>query len=437
MPMPVILIVDDAVENVLMLKHLLNDIGKIVFAKDGETALEQAARHKPDLVLLDVVMPGIDGHETCRRLKADPATRDIPVIFITGNDAEDDEARGLALGAIDYITKPFAPAIVRARVKNHLALVQAHADLRSANTALRKFKAAVDSSSAAILITDCEARIEYVNAAFTDITGYDAAEMMGSVPELLRNGATVEDETEGERELWQVIMNGSTWRGELCRGRKDGSLLWEDIAIAPVYDDAGAITHIVSVNSDITRRKAMEEELRQQAITDALTGLANRRRLMEAGAHEVKRSLRSGEPLSLLIADIDHFKRVNDTLGHTAGDAVIRQIGEISASEIRSFDTAGRLGGEEFAVILPLTDATGAYELAERLRARIATSPAIWEGKPIHASVSIGVAQADPDNATFVSMLSRADDALYEAKRAGRDCVCVARETPRTTVRES
>ena len=427
--MPVILIVDDAVENVLMLKHLLNDIGTIVFAKDGAAALQQAARHRPDLVLLDVVMPGMDGHETCTRLKADPATRDIPVIFITGADAESDEARGLSLGAIDYITKPFAPAIVRARVQNHLALIRAHADLRAANSDLRKFKAAVDSSSAAILITDRDARIEYVNAAFSEITGYTHDEMIGSVPELLRNGATVEDDKAGERDLWQIIMDGATWRGELCRGRKDGTLLWEDIAIAPVYDDSGAITHIVSVNSDITRRKAMEEELRQQAVTDSLTGLANRRRLMEAGTHEVQRAQRSYEPVSLLVLDIDHFKQINDSLGHAAGDVVIRTIAQVCVAQVRSFDTAGRLGGEEFAVILPMTDASGAFELAERLRAAIAATIVEWDGKAVQATVSIGVAQTDGEVPTFATLLGRADDALYQAKRDGRNCVRVAATT--------
>jgi signal transduction histidine kinase len=126
----VILIVDDVMENIRLLKNLLQDVGHIVFARNGQEALAQAARHTPDIILLDVVMPGMDGHETCRRLKSDPVTSEIPVIFVTGNDAESDEEQGLALGAIDYITKPYAPAVVRARVQNHLALVRAHSEVR-------------------------------------------------------------------------------------------------------------------------------------------------------------------------------------------------------------------------------------------------------------------------------------------------------------------
>ncbi len=119
--MAVILIVDDAVENIRILKALLQDLGQIVFSRDGADALRQAAHHRPDIVLLDVIMPDMDGYETCRRLKAQPGTSAIPVIFVTGAENESDRAQGLAAGAVDYITKPFVPEIVRARVQAHLS----------------------------------------------------------------------------------------------------------------------------------------------------------------------------------------------------------------------------------------------------------------------------------------------------------------------------
>jgi CheY-like chemotaxis protein len=177
--MPVILVADDVVENIRILKNALGDLGDVVFARDGEEALAQAMRHRPDIILLDVGMPVLDGRQVCRRLKADEGTRGIPVIFITAAGAEEDEERGLALGAIDYITKPFAPAIVRARVKNHLALMKATAALRDANDSLRKYKAAVDASSAGIVITDRQALVEYANAAHGALTGSDAAALIG------------------------------------------------------------------------------------------------------------------------------------------------------------------------------------------------------------------------------------------------------------------
>jgi len=270
-----------------------------VFAKDGEAALAQAELHQPDLVLLDVMMPGMDGYETCRRLKARDKTKDVAVIFITGADGEAEEATGLGLGAIDYITKPFAPAIVRARVQNHLALVRANEELRAAN-----------------------------------------------------------------------------------------------------------------------------EMLQRLAVTDALSGLANRRRFLEVGSQELERARRSGGLLCVLMLDIDHFKAINDTHGHPAGDAVIQAVARTLSDGVRSIDLAGRLGGEEFAVLLPITDCKGAVELADRLRERIASQAIPWEnGQELRVTVSVGVAQGTPKTRTFEALLGAADQALYRAKNAGRNRV--------------
>lgn len=427
---PAILIVDDVMENVRLLKNLLQDIGRIVFAVDGFGALEQAQRHRPDIILLDVHMPGIDGYETCRRLKAAPETRDTPVLFITGADGEQDEARGLAQGAIDYITKPFSPDVVRVRVLNQLALMRAQAELRSANDAMRKFKAAVESSSNSIMITDRHARIEYVNLAFAGMSGYSAQEALGQTPALLKSDMMTDDTY---AELWHTILRGENWRGELCNRRKDGSLFWQDVAIAPVFDCAGTITHFVGISSDITQRKKMEEELRSLAVTDALTGVGNRRHLIEVGERELARMRRSGEPLCVLMLDIDHFKRINDTHGHTAGDVVLKAFARVCTETLRSLDTIGRLGGEEFAVVLPMTDLHGALELAERVRARVAAYEVDWEhAAPIRFTVSIGVAQAMMTAADFAFLLGHADQALYVAKKSGRNRVVAAADAIRS-----
>ena len=303
--MPIILIVDDVTENVRLLKNLLQDFGQIVFARDGLEALVQAQRHRPDIVLLDVMMPGLDGYETCRRLKTGEETQDIPVIFITGADGESDEAKGLAVGAIDYITKPFAPAIVRARVQNHLALVRATTELRQANDALRE----------------------------------------------------------------------------------------------------------------------MEQELRRLATTDALTGIANRRRLIELGVQELQRAQRTDDPVCVMMLDIDHFKHINDSYGHPAGDAVIQALANLCSDSIRTVDAVGRLGGEEFAILLPITEGPGALELAERLRLRVAAYAVPWEGTTIQFTISIGVAQRDAQSADFAALIGLADQALYLAKNAGRNRV--------------
>lgn len=421
--MPVILIVDDAIENVRLLKNLLQDFGQVVFARNGLSALEQAALHHPDIVLLDVMMPELDGYETCRRLKADPATSETPVIFITGADADSEEEKGLSLGAIDYITKPFVPAIVRSRVKNHLALVKANAALREANAALRKFKAAVDCSSAAIAITDAQAKIDYVNSAFAAARGISEPDLLGQVPALLQPGLSPEKGLD----LHASLMAGRAWRGEVCSKAADESEIWEDVSCSPVYDEEGHVSHIVAIHADITQRKIMEEELRKQAVTDALTGVSNRRRLMEVGEKEVLRRKRSNEALAALMLDIDHFKRVNDTWGHPAGDAVIRALATRCTEIVRGSDTVGRLGGEEFAIILPMTDLARAMDLAERIRVRISAEPVVWEGQSIPFTVSIGVADAQDSTGDFATLIGRADAALYAAKQGGRNRVVADR----------
>ncbi len=412
---PVILVADDVVENVRLLKNLLQDLGTVVFARNGAEALQQAARHQPDIVLLDVAMPDIDGYETCRRLKADPVTRAIPVIFITAADAEQDEATGLALGAIDYITKPFAPAVVRARVQNQLALVKASA-------ALRKFQAAVDHSATGIVITDRDALVEYVNDAFVVMSGYRPDEVLGKTPALLK---AFDPPGETYEALVASIESGQAWRGELQTRRKDGSLSWEDISVSPIFDPAGAVTHFVAIKSDINRRKEMEQALRELAVTDPLTGVANRRRLMELGAQEVQRAQRTQEPLSVLMVDIDHFKRVNDTRGHPAGDAVIRALARIAGESVRAMDTVARMGGEEFAVMLPMADSRVAAEIAERLRESVAKAAVEWEAEPICFTVSVGAAQMGRETRDFDMLLGIADESLYRAKHGGRNCVVV------------
>jgi diguanylate cyclase (GGDEF)-like protein len=203
----------------------------------------------------------------------------------------------------------------------------------------------------------------------------------------------------------------------------DGGTAWEDVSVAPIADSDGAVTHFVTITTDISARKAMEERLREMAVTDPLTGALNRRRFMELGQQEFHRIRRTGEPLSVLMLDIDHFKRVNDTRGHPAGDAVIKALANFAKQAVRALDTVARLGGEEFAALLPMTPQDAAAEVGERIRAIVAASPVAWEGVPIAFTVSIGAAQVTPATANFEALLANADQALYEAKHGGRNRV--------------
>lgn len=419
--MATILIVDDQVENIRLLKHTLHQLGHIVFAQSGDAALAQVATYRPDIILLDVVMPGIDGYATCRALKSDPSTAHIPVIFISSRDATEDEEKGLAAGAIDYVTKPFVPAIVQARVRNHLALIRAHADLTRANDTLRKFHAAIEFSPAGIMITDDQGRIEFVNPAFAAASGYAPEELIGQTPAMLRSEVSTREEIEG---LWQTIRDRRVWRGELCNRRRDGNSAWEDVAIGPVIDENGDVTHYVAVYSDITLRREMEEELRRLAVTDALTGVANRRQLLQMGEQALRRAERNSGELSVLLLDIDYFKKINDTLGHPAGDSALVGLAQVANAIVRNVDLVARLGGEEFAVLLPDTPLEGAVDVAERLRRAVADKVFMGpEGQRIGFTISLGCASVKEGVRNFAELLSLADQALYSAKQGGRNRV--------------
>lgn len=310
-PLPCLLIVDDDPVSVVQLQRVLEGQARIAVATSGEEALNEIHAHAPDLVLLDAAMPGRCGFDICMAIKSDPATADLPVIFITGQTSTESETRALTIGAIDFIRKPGDPAVVRARVRAHLAL------------------------------------------------------------------------------------------------------------------------------------KRKTDELRRLTTVDGLTGIANRRAFDELLGIEWRRAMRHQQPLSLLLADIDHFKLYNDAYGHVAGDACLRQVAQtISASTQRAGELAARFGGEEFAVILPHLGAAQAQEFAQRLCAAIEAQGIAHAASPVaaHVTVSIGVASvvcpctADTSKTAKCSdcdcfehcrhaadaLIALADGALYIAKRNGR-----------------
>ncbi|HYD67671.1 diguanylate cyclase [Azospirillum sp.] len=304
-------------------------------------------------------------------------------------------------------------------------------DRRRAERELRTFSSAIAQSTAAVIIADADARIEYVNPAFERLSGHTLAEVKGRTPAAFRSPNV-------SRDTYQphiaAVRRGEGWRGEMLQRTKHGFDVWVSVAVSPVRDADGAITHFVALEEDISRRKQTERdlagmaaalersnrELERLAMMDALTGIANRRHFFAMAEREVALARRHQRPLGVLMLDIDHFKEINDHHGHAAGDEVLKQVARVALSVLRATDHIGRIGGEEFAVLLPDSDMDGAVATAERLREAI-EGAALSIGADVHCTVSVGVAEWAPRDASIEAALNRADAALYRAKREGRN----------------
>lgn len=280
---------------------------------------------------------------------------------------------------------------------------------------IRLQKVALESVANAVVITNTDGVIEWVNPAFTRLTGYDAAEAIGATPRLLRSG---NHSRAFYSRMWETLLAGETWHGEMYNRRRDGSVYAEEQTITPVRDESGAISHFVAVKQDITQRKQQEEKIRHLALHDSLTNLPNRR----AFDAMIRRIAHRGGPAALLVIDIDDFKFINDSSGHPVGDQLLSEIGQLLQKQLRPFDFLARLGGDEFVALLEDVDAEETQAIAERLRRSV---DELWfehDDAALHTTISIGVAPIDgtADPKIFVS---RADAALYAAKEHGKNRV--------------
>ncbi|MCX6058807.1 MAG: diguanylate cyclase [Chloroflexi bacterium] len=300
-------------------------------------------------------------------------------------------------------------------------------DRIKAEELLRKLSSAVTHSPSAIIITDVDGKIEYVNTNFTTITGYTSEEVLGRNPRILKSGLT---SVKVYEELWHALISGKEWRGEILNRKKNGDIFWEFASISAITDPSGRITHFVSVTEDISVRKAVEEkirilniELEKLAMTDFLTGLFNRRFFIQRSTDEVKRAKRNAEPMALLMLDFDEFKKVNDIFGHETGDLALQQVASVMSTSLREIDILGRMGGEEFAVLLPNTSLEEALLLAERVRQSIENISFEKIKGELKITASIGVASFTDEMSDIDDLLRNADWALYQAKSNGRNRV--------------
>jgi two-component system cell cycle response regulator len=448
-----ILVVDDVPANVKLLEvRLLSEYFEVLTAFNGADAIEICENGKVDVVLLDIMMPEIDGFEVCRRLKADRATSHIPVVMVTALDQVSDRIRGLECGADDFLTKPVNDLQLLTRVRSLVRLKMLTDELRlrastTRNIGIEELLGKKDP------LGDMRARLMLVDQRPTS---------QNRIRDMLMPVADVEVSSDPQAAFFQaaegnydciVVTTGLTGFDPLriCSQLRslDRTRFLPIILIAEHGEDDLVLRGLdLGVNDYLMRpvdeqeltarlrtqirRKRYNEELRssvaqtiEMAITDGLTGLHNRRYLDSHLVTLFERAASRNRPLSLMITDIDKFKPINDTYGHAAGDEVLRDFARRLRKNVRGIDLACRFGGEEFVVVMPDTEPHIAEKVAERIRHEIESMPfAIGGGtQSLPVTVSIGVASMIPGRDSVETLMKRADAALYEAKNTGRNRV--------------
>lgn len=277
---------------------------------------------------------------------------------------------------------------------------------------------ALTAAANAIFIADKTGHIIWVNEAFCRLSGYAAEDALGRTPAFLKSGK--QDES-FYRDLWQSVLAGGVWRGEVVEQRKDGGLYTVDEVITPLRNDEGEVTHFVAIQHDITSSKQKSEQERFLAYHDVLTALPNRAYFLRTLQQAIDRAARTQHVVAVSFLDLDNFKPTNDAFGHHFGDRLLVAVGERLSAAVRRTDTVARLGGDEFAILqADLPDANVAATLAEKLLRSVA-QPFVLDGKTVHVTASIGIAVYPTNGEDADTLLRNADNAMYRAKNLGRN----------------
>ncbi|WP_372942240.1 EAL domain-containing protein [Shewanella sp.] len=277
---------------------------------------------------------------------------------------------------------------------------------------------AIEQSPISMILTDTDSKIEYVNSAFEKISGYSAAEVLGQSTSMLKSGLTPKSLYS---ELWENITCGKAWQGELQNKKKNGDIFWEHAHIVPIFDNAGVTKHYLALKQDVTQYKQQEEKILHQAHYDSLTGLPNRLLSLERLAQMIKDAKRCNNKLAVLFLDLDDFKKVNDTLGHSVGDELLIQAAARLQNTIRSDDVVGRLGGDEFIILLSDIHQQADIELAANKLLQQFYLPFKLDNRELVSTISIGIALYPNDSVDAKELLRQADSAMYHSKEQGRN----------------
>ncbi len=482
-----ILVVDDIPANLTILTNILSEHGYTVRpAINGQIALKAAYHVPPDLILLDIMMPGMNGYDVCRQLKADDRTRDIPVVFISALDETGNKIKAFEHGGVDYVTKPFEAREVVARVDIHLALRRMQCQLQDQNyqlqqeihermrmeAALRGYNrelSIINTMSSRLQACQTETDMESILARsceqlFPEDSGYLALAdentiilkqccAWGGYPLtgrrfaiqdyalLLRDAATDDEERRAaelgaqleaehqisERSFAIDISGNDTLFGVFVMTmpqKPDHRQHAESLDVKWMMANS-VVEHYSLALANIRLREALQQE----AIRDPLTGLFNRRYMEEALGREARRAHRNHTEIGIIMLDIDYFKTVNDTHGHDAGDAVLQHLGALLTKTIRGGDIACRYGGEEFLLILPDISAGAIGHRAHKLLEHIRALRIVYRHQELLITMSMGVAMFPEHGTEVQTVVTAADSAMYQAKEQGRDQVVIASST--------
>ncbi|AFZ52318.1 EAL domain-containing protein [Cyanobacterium aponinum] len=534
-----IYIVDDDRINLSLIGRFLHKSGfNVVTNTDIFQAIREICQLVPDLILLDILMPDINGFTACSLLKKSSKTKDIPIIFLTALDSSEDKIKGLELGAIDYITKPIHYPELLSRVNTCLKISNLANSLKTQNRLLKseiearknaqislqkaekKLKTIINNhfhsmvvldldgkvlflneeaeklfnrtheqmvgntlgvplelnkigeleilrsqselitvemravpiiwnddnayllsfidisekkkmeqelkilyraseqSPASIVITNVEGNIQYVNSKFETVSGYKKEEVIGKNPRVLKSGYTHETDY---KNLWKTISNGKEWQGEFHNKRKNGELYWERALISPIFNSVGAITHYIAVKEDITEEKQQQLLLKYQAKYDYLTKIPNRNYALEKVHKLLNQAEENKYNTGLMFIDLDHFKEVNDTLGHDFGDELLVEVTMRMKGELRSTDLLARLGGDEFFIVIPIVQSRHELQIIANKIIQILKKPFYIFQEKIFISASIGITIFPEDGQELKQLIRNADLAMYQSKKNGRD----------------
>lgn len=444
------LIAEDNPVALKVLERNLQALGyEVATARDGDEAWQLYRAAPAPIVITDWEMPRMNGVELCRAIRASNAQHYAYIMMLTARGQKEDRLQALEAGADAFLSKPLDIAELRANLRVAERIIQAEAalqaqkqqlmelneELQSQNESLqqsyhlieyanRRFSELFEHIPVACFTVDMEGHIHEWNLAAESLYGYTKEEVLfRPYDEKVFRGASAESLRRMLHKVAQgMVVNGVEARDYDSRGQRHEVIRSAFPLRNPRREVVGAIVSVVDVTYRVeyeNQLKALNQQLQNLAVTDGLTGLHNHRAFQDFLEEQFQRARSTGQPLSLILMDVDYFKQYNDTYGHQAGDEVLRAVARILREQVRGGDFVARYGGEEFVVVLPRADARRAVAVAERLRNAVENAP--WTLRPITGS--FGVATLQPEMQTRQALIEAADRALYQAKRNGRNRV--------------